>query len=92
MFGEHLRTQVEDRLTFYATGDIPKKNAEVMKEALESHNAQVGVNLKDTNEAVYGQFTPSYVRNLSTILKNSLDFWYTKIWYHCKCWIWIMYL
>lgn len=35
MFGEKLRQQVEDRLKFYETGDIPKKNIEVMKEAIE---------------------------------------------------------
>lgn len=35
VFGEHLRQQVEDRLKFYDTGDIPKKNIDVMKEALE---------------------------------------------------------
>jgi len=34
-FGEHLRGQVEDRLKFYESGDLPKKNAEVMKEAAE---------------------------------------------------------
>lgn len=35
MFGEKLRQQVEDRLKFYETGDIPKKNIEVMKEAMD---------------------------------------------------------
>ncbi|XP_018318840.1 nucleolar protein 56-like [Agrilus planipennis] len=35
VFGEKLRQQVEDRLKFYETGEIPKKNIEVMKEALE---------------------------------------------------------
>ncbi|CAH0597630.1 unnamed protein product [Chrysodeixis includens] len=35
VFGEKLRQQVEDRLKFYETGDIPKKNIEVMQEALE---------------------------------------------------------
>nr|XP_049705193.1 nucleolar protein 56 isoform X2 [Helicoverpa armigera] len=35
VFGEKLRQQVEDRLKFYETGDIPKKNIEVMKEALD---------------------------------------------------------
>ncbi|XP_034945456.1 nucleolar protein 56 [Chelonus insularis] len=35
IFGEMLKQQVEDRLKFYETGDIPKKNIEVMKEALE---------------------------------------------------------
>ncbi|EFA10126.1 nucleolar protein 56 [Tribolium castaneum] len=35
IFGEKLRQQVEDRLKFYETGDVPKKNIEVMKEAME---------------------------------------------------------
>lgn len=35
VFGEKLRQQVEDRLKFYETGDIPMKNVEVMKQAIE---------------------------------------------------------
>lgn len=35
VFGEKLRQQVEDRLKFYETGEIPKKNIDVMKEAVE---------------------------------------------------------
>ena len=35
VFGEHLKQQVEDRLKFYETGDAPKKNIDVMKEAVE---------------------------------------------------------
>lgn len=35
IFGDKLRQQVEDRLKFYETGDIPKKNVEVMQEAIE---------------------------------------------------------
>jgi len=34
-FGETLRGQVEDRLKFYDTGDIPKKNVDVMHEVVE---------------------------------------------------------
>lgn len=34
MFGTKLRGQVEDRLKFYETGDIPAKNIDVMQEAL----------------------------------------------------------
>ncbi|XP_054720532.1 nucleolar protein 56-like [Uloborus diversus] len=34
-FGEKLRQQVEDRLKFYDTGEIPAKNCDVMKDALE---------------------------------------------------------
>ncbi|GFT93750.1 nucleolar protein 56 [Trichonephila clavipes] len=34
VFGTKLKSQVEDRLKFYATGELPKKNLEVMDEAL----------------------------------------------------------
>lgn len=36
-FGEVLKGQVEERLKFYETGDIPRKNLEVMAEAQEAH-------------------------------------------------------
>ncbi len=35
VFGEKLKGQVEDRLKFYETGDLPKKNVDVMHEAIE---------------------------------------------------------
>ncbi|KAI4460476.1 nucleolar protein 5 nucleolar protein nop5 nop58 [Holotrichia oblita] len=41
IFGEKLKQQVEDRLKFYETGDIPKKNEEVMKEALEEYEKDI---------------------------------------------------
>uniref|UniRef100_UPI00358F5F39 nucleolar protein 56 n=1 Tax=Myxine glutinosa TaxID=7769 RepID=UPI00358F5F39 len=34
VFGERLRLQVEERLTFYETGQTPRKNTDVMKEAV----------------------------------------------------------
>jgi len=34
IFGEKLREQVEERLKFYESGDVPRKNIDVMKEAL----------------------------------------------------------
>lgn len=40
IFGEKLREQVEDRLKFYESGEVPKKNLEVMKEALEAFDQQ----------------------------------------------------
>merc|ERR1712002_970346 len=39
IFGEKLKEQVEDRLKFYETGDLPRKNVEVMKEALAAVGA-----------------------------------------------------
>jgi len=35
VFGEKLKQQVEDRLKFYECGDVPRKNVDVMKEAME---------------------------------------------------------
>ncbi|XP_077992310.1 nucleolar protein 56-like [Glandiceps talaboti] len=35
VFGEKLRDQVEERLKFYETGEAPRKNLDVMKEAVE---------------------------------------------------------
>uniref|UniRef100_A0A672M3S0 Nucleolar protein 56 n=1 Tax=Sinocyclocheilus grahami TaxID=75366 RepID=A0A672M3S0_SINGR len=34
VFGDKLRDQVEERLAFYETGDAPRKNLDVMKEAV----------------------------------------------------------
>merc|ERR1712001_364563 len=36
IFGSKLKEQVEDRLKFFETGEIPKKNMDVMNEALET--------------------------------------------------------
>ena len=35
VFGDAMRQQVEDRLAFYETGEVPKKNVEVMGTAVE---------------------------------------------------------
>ncbi|XP_035206207.1 nucleolar protein 56-like [Stegodyphus dumicola] len=35
VFGQKLRQQVEDRLKFYETGDLPPKNIDVMAEAVD---------------------------------------------------------
>lgn len=35
MFGDKLREQVEERLSFYETGAVPRKNVDVMKEAVK---------------------------------------------------------
>jgi len=34
VFGETLKQQVEERLKFYETGEVPRKNVDVMKEAI----------------------------------------------------------
>jgi len=36
IFGSKMKEQVEDRLKFFETGDIPKKNVDVMTEAIDA--------------------------------------------------------
>merc|ERR1712071_727323 len=40
IFGSKLKEQVEDRLKFYETGDLPRKNVEVMAEAVEEYKEE----------------------------------------------------
>merc|ERR1712088_911368 len=40
LFGEKLKEQVEDRLKFYDSGDLPKKNVDAMKEAIDAVKAE----------------------------------------------------
>ncbi|KAL7975878.1 hypothetical protein Chor_011793 [Crotalus horridus] len=42
VFGDKLREQVEERLAFYETGEVPRKNLEVMKEAVAEASAEGG--------------------------------------------------
>merc|ERR1712168_1217830 len=35
VFGDKLRDQVEERLSFYETGEVPRKNVDVMKDAMK---------------------------------------------------------
>ncbi|XP_028303600.1 nucleolar protein 56 isoform X1 [Gouania willdenowi] len=35
VFGDKLRDQVEERLSFYESGEVPRKNVDVMKEAVK---------------------------------------------------------
>merc|ERR1712071_724197 len=45
VYGNKLREQVEDRLKFYESGDIPRKNVEVMQEAiLEAKSVMAAIN------------------------------------------------
>lgn len=44
VFGDKLREQVEERLSFYETGAVPRKNVDVMQEAVkEVRNAAAAV-------------------------------------------------
>jgi len=42
IFGNKLKEQVEDRLKFFETGEIPKKNLDVMTEAMEAIKKEDG--------------------------------------------------
>uniref|UniRef100_A0A0V0G5W8 Nucleolar protein 56 n=1 Tax=Triatoma dimidiata TaxID=72491 RepID=A0A0V0G5W8_TRIDM len=46
IFGEKLRQQVDDRLKYYVTGELPPKNVDVMKEAV----AELQANIKKVNK------------------------------------------
>lgn len=41
VFGDKLRDQVEERLAFYETGETPRKNLDVMKEAVAQVSSQL---------------------------------------------------
>jgi len=40
VFGRKLREQVEERLSFFESGELPRKNIEVMKEAMSELEAE----------------------------------------------------
>jgi nucleolar protein 56 len=42
-FGEKLKEQVEERLDFYDKGIAPRKNIDVMKEAIKNNEENAGV-------------------------------------------------
>lgn len=51
VFGSKLRQQVEDRLKFYETGDIPAKNVDVMVEALGEADVVAATLAKERRKA-----------------------------------------
>ncbi|XP_054747398.1 nucleolar protein 56 [Anastrepha obliqua] len=48
VFGDTLKQQVEDRLKFYESGEVPRKNIEVMKEAMEAAEKEVKNDIAET--------------------------------------------
>jgi len=44
IFGEKLREQVEERLKFYESGDVPRKNEDVIREALNESRTFIEAN------------------------------------------------
>ncbi|XP_012535420.1 nucleolar protein 56 [Monomorium pharaonis] len=67
VFGEKLRQQVEDRLIFYTTGKEPKKNLDVMREALEE-TERVLADLKKEAEKKHGK-----KRKRDTLVENGQE-------------------
>lgn len=51
-FGEALKNQVEERLTFYATGEAPTKNADAMKAAMDDVLAGMDIDVDEDEDAV----------------------------------------
>merc|ERR1712201_3131 len=51
VFGTKLKEQVEDRLKFYETGDLPRKNVDGMNEAVEEAAAEMKKKKKKAEEA-----------------------------------------
>jgi len=51
-FGLHLKQQVEDRLKYFETGEIPPKNIDVMKDALSSASIVQAKVLKKKKKAL----------------------------------------
>jgi nucleolar protein 56 len=47
-FGQKLNAQVEERLKFYDTGALPRKNVDVMKEALNEALSEAGTSPRPT--------------------------------------------
>ena len=41
VFGEKLKTQIEDKLEFFKKGTFPKSNVDSMKEVIEEYHQQV---------------------------------------------------
>ena len=45
LFGKKLHEQVEDRLSFYDTGETPKKNIDVMREVIDELGKSIAEDL-----------------------------------------------
>lgn len=51
VFGETLKQQVEERLKFYESGEVPRKNIEVMKEAIGLAAIEAPLKITDENQS-----------------------------------------
>lgn len=50
LFGEKLKSQVEEKLKFFASGEFPRANADVMKEAVDEYNEKMNEEKKKRKE------------------------------------------
>merc|ERR1712025_1446740 len=58
VFGTKLKEQVEDRLKFYETGDLPRKNVEVMAVAVEEAAEEIAKKKKAEEEDTTADVSP----------------------------------
>lgn len=63
IFGEKLRQQVEDRLKFYETGDVPRTNIDVMKEAIATVNSMKKTEKKKKKKRKLDEIESSIIEN-----------------------------
>ncbi|XP_054719523.1 nucleolar protein 56-like [Uloborus diversus] len=73
-FGEKLRQQVEDRLKFYDTGEIPAKNCDVMKDALEEAEVVQEEELKKIKKAKKKEKKKKMLEMENSVLNSTTEF------------------
>ncbi|KTF86438.1 hypothetical protein cypCar_00011394 [Cyprinus carpio] len=69
VFGDKLRDQVEERLAFYETGEAPRKNLDVMKEAVAQENKDA---IKKKKKKQAAEKEPE-VKEDEEVLTNGVD-------------------
>jgi nucleolar protein 56 len=70
VFGEALREQVEDRLKFFETGEIPKKNIDVMNAAAEEASRSTAMDDDDSSSPLKEDVTMSEDADSSSSKKD----------------------
>jgi len=72
-FGEHLRKQVEDRLKYFETGDIPAKNLDVMHLAEEEAVGERNVELRRRKKAAKRARRTAEAAELAVAEQQAMD-------------------
>jgi len=72
-FGEHLRKQVEDRLKYFETGDIPAKNLDVMHLAEEEAVGERNLELRRRKKAVKRARRTAEAAELAVAEQQAMD-------------------